>query len=408
MGKPTAPTPPDYAAAAREQGAANVNSTLATNYLNQVNQSGPYGTLNYSYDPAAGHTLPDGTTIPSTTATTTLSPDQQTLLDQNTTLSKNLNDLAIQGVGNVASEVGRPLPPIQGIPLVSDVGARPIDPSIAPSTVGLATSAGTKGLQTGYDYSGAAALPGQNDYMDARDRITNAMLERLQPQMDRDRAGLDTRLANQGLNRGSEAYNWDQDQLQRGINDQRIAVLLAGDQEQQRLFSNQTQLHNIGIADTQAQGNFFNNAQNSMWQQGHENALLQQAARSQEFMENQAREQARTQAQQIDFSQGLARAGLTNATSAQNLQQQIQQQEYERTAQLNLLNALRSGNQVNLPQFGNVATGANFQPPPIYQAAQDQYSAAMQAYQAQLAARGGLFSGLGSLGGGLASAAFRR
>jgi hypothetical protein len=50
MSKPQAPAPPDYAAAATAQGQANENSALATNYLNQVNQVGPYGSLTYNYN----------------------------------------------------------------------------------------------------------------------------------------------------------------------------------------------------------------------------------------------------------------------------------------------------------------------------------------------------------------------
>jgi hypothetical protein len=41
MSKPKAPPPPDYAAAATAQGAANTNSAIATNFLNQADQIGP-------------------------------------------------------------------------------------------------------------------------------------------------------------------------------------------------------------------------------------------------------------------------------------------------------------------------------------------------------------------------------
>src|SRR4051812_4145485 len=109
MGKPKAPPPPDYAAAATAQGQANTSSAIATNFLNQANQVGPDGSLTYSYDSQHGHTLPDGTVIPQTTATTTLSPEQQKLHDQQIGISTQLNDLAASGIGYVGDAAAHPI-----------------------------------------------------------------------------------------------------------------------------------------------------------------------------------------------------------------------------------------------------------------------------------------------------------
>lgn len=303
MGKGSAPRPPDYAAAAREQGEANVNSAIASNFLNQVSQVGPNGSLTYTYDQANGYTLPDGTRIPGVTATTTLSPAQQQLLDQQNQIGSSLNNLAIEGIGHVGETVNTP-----------------IDVSALPAMTGSLNPSGAD----------AVAL---------RDQVTNAYMERLQPYIDRDRAAMQTRLANQGINNGSEAYSTDNDIFQRGVNDQRIAALLAGDQEQQN-----------------------------------------------------------------QFQRGLASAQFGNSARGQALQEA----EFLRTEPLNMLNALRSGNQVSLPQFGNVAGGAQIGAAPIYQAASDQYAAAMQRYQAQQNSMGGLMSGLGSLGSAAILASDRR
>jgi hypothetical protein len=302
VGKPKAPAPPDYAAAATAQGQANTQSAIASNFLNQVNQSGPYGSLNYSYDQAHGYTLPDGTRIPSVTATTTLSPDQQHLLDQQTGISTQLNDLASSGISNVGNAVAHPIDMSSLPTLHSDLG------------------------------NGA-------DGVALRNQITDAMMQRLQPSIDRDRSALDTRLANQGITNGSQAYNNDQNVFQQGVNDQRIAALLAGDQEQQNQF-------NRGLAGAQ--------------------------------FGNQARNQA------------------------------LQEAEFARTEPLNMLNALRTGNSVNLPQFGNVSGGAGIAAAPIYQATQDQYSAAMQNYQQRVAQQSALMSGIGSLGSAAIMASDRR
>jgi hypothetical protein len=293
VGKPKAPAPPDYVGAAHAQGQENENSAIATNFLNQVNQSGPYGNLSYTYDKSHGYTLPDGTVIPSVTATTTLSPEQQHLLDQQTGISTQLNDLASQGIGNVSNQV-----------------SHPIDTSTLPALTGNLN-------------------PNNQSSVDLRNQITDAMMARLQPSIDRDRAALDTKLANQGITNGSSAYNNDQGVFQQGVNDQRIAALLAGDQEQQN-----------------------------------------------------------------DFNRGLASAQFGN--SARN--QAMQEAEFLRSEPLNMLNALRTGNQVNLPTFGNVAGGAGIAAAPIYQATNDQYAAAMQNYQQQVANQNALLGGIAGLG----------
>lgn len=301
MGKPKAPDPPDYAAAAREQGTANVGSAIASNFLNQANQVGPYGSLTYSYDPAHAMTLPDGTRVPQTTATTTLAPDQQHLLEQQTGISTQLNDLATRGIGYVDQAVGHPID------------------------------------QSGLPARGTAPDPGGGTAQ--RDEITAAYMQRLQPYIDHDRAAMDTKLSNQGITHGSEAYGYDNDVFNKGVNDQRIAALLAGDAQQQNEF-------NRGLASSQ--------------------------------FSNQARQQA------------------------------IQEADYFQNQPLNMLNALRSGGQVNLPQFGNVSGGAGIAPAPVYQAAGDQYAAAMQNYQQRVAQQSGLMSGIAGLGGAAIMSSDRR
>jgi len=297
VGKPKAPAAPDYAAAADKQGAANVNAAVATNRLNQADQVGPYGSLKYTYgDQGSGRGYTDpqtGQWIPQVTATTTLDPAQQKLLDQNNQISTSLNDLAQKGIGYVGQASANP--------------ARASDFQSLNNGLALSPSVGTE----------------------QRDQITNAYMARLQPYLDHDKAALDTQLSNQGIHRGSDAYGYSQQVLGRNQNDQRIAALLAGDQ-----------------------------------------------------------------AQQTQFNQGLASSQFQN--QAQQLA--IQQADYFKNQPLNMLNALRSGNQVTTPQFGNVTAGSNIGAAPIYQATNDQYNAALNAYKAQMAGFGGILGGIGSLG----------
>ena len=322
---------------------ANVNSAVATNRLNQANQIGPDGSLTYSYGSQAdgqGYTDPQtGQWIPQVTATTTLSPEQQRLYDQNTQIGGDLNDLAIRGIG-----------------YVDQASQNPIDQSKLPS---LAGGLAAPTFQSSYDFSQVGAMPNSEDFAGQRDKITDAMMQRLQPYLDRQRDATNTRLANQGITNGSEAWKWDQDALNRGENDQRIAALLAGDQEQQNLFNNAMGIRQQGVGEATAQGDMYNRSQ------------------------------------EAGFNTGLASGQFSNQARAQA----IQEADYFKNQPLNMLNALRSGNQTSMPQFGSVTAGAQIGAAPVYAATSDAYSAALEKYKIQSANSGGFLGGLASLGG---------
>jgi hypothetical protein len=201
-------------------------------------------------------------------------------------------------------------------------------------------------------------------------------MERLAPYLQRQREAQDARLATQGITQGSEAYNWDRDTLNRSENDQRIAALLAGDQAQQSLFNNALASRQQGVNEAISQGNFGN------------------ASQAQEFAQNQQGLLNRNTAAQGNFAQGLASAQFQNAARGQA----IQEADYFKNQPLNMLNALRSGNQVQAPTFGNVSAGAGINAAPVYQASADQYSAAMAKYNADLQARSGVLGGITNLG----------
>lgn len=683
MGKPKAPKAPDYAAAATAQGTANTQSAIATNFLNQPNQVGPYGSMTYDYDNANGQVQKDGSIIPRTTVTTKLSPEQQRLYEQETGISTQLNDLAARGIGYVDDASQNPIDQSSLPGMAGSVGQTGFQTGIRRPTTGLVrglaqnhlygtaegTSLGVKGAptlgkyqqnsagsnipiqrqsaQTGYrtaaegtsrgisgveglrgykrsadpsgqvrlgvdgqpiqftqgqspdiqhsingenyqdqyDYGKAEAAPKIGDFAGQRDKITEAMLSRLQPYIERDRESLRTRMANQGLGQGTEARGWEEQQFQRGVNDQRTAALLAGDQEQQNLFSNAMGIRQQAIGEATSQGNFrnnaaasrfaqnqargnftnqaqgqsfdqnraklqdFNSASGQMFNQGlaqgqfantaqgqqfgqnqqawnnaneassRENADIfnanaaNNAAQAQEFgqnqqafqnyntgteagnnqsfrqaelsnsaqaqqyaqslqemaasnaatgqgntdafQENQFNNQAQQQeygqnqqdlenynsSQQGNFQQNLAAAGFQNSANEQEFgqndreaqmynqgqegifrqglsasqfqnqarQQAIQEADYFKNQPLNMLNALRSGGQVNLPQFGNVSAGSNIAPAPLYQGAQDQYSAAMDAYKQKMASFGAVVGAVGGLGSaGIAKYSDRR
>lgn len=397
MSKPSAPAPPDYAAAAQQQGVANVNAAVATNRLNQADQIGPYGSLTYSYgkqgDPNGGYTDPQsGQWIPHVTATTTLSPEQQKLLDQNTQMSTSLNDLAQKGIGYVADASATPIDQSKLPTFAGGLAAPTFNGNIA-NAGGLSSNVDPSKFQSSYDFSGVNKMPTLADFQGQRDQITQGYMDRLAPFMKQQQDQLDSKLAAQGITNGSEAYGYDQQLLGKNQNDQRIAALLAGDQAQQNLFNNSLATRQQGVNEAMSQGNLYNAAQTDSFNQGLANANLANVAQNQQFGQNAQQTASNNQAQQAQFQTGLASGQFQN----QARQQAIQEADYLKNQPLNMLNALRTGNQVTTPQFGNVTAGSQIGAAPIYQATSDQYNAALAQYKAQLAANP-FSSALGALG----------
>jgi hypothetical protein len=152
---PSAPAPPDYAGAARITADENVNAARIATAANRVNQVTPYGSLKYAVTGA------DPYGNPTWTATQTLSPAQQQLLDYQNQTSLGLGRLAGQGLGYVENMLNTPF-----------------DVSRLPST----------GFNPSQTYQ-------------------EAYMQRLAPQLQQGREQLQQQLANKGIDIGSEAYD---------------------------------------------------------------------------------------------------------------------------------------------------------------------------------------------------------
>lgn len=256
MGKdaPAATPAPDPYATSRAQTSSNVSTAIANTVLGNANETGPLGSVQYrqngsyqmsepvlgpdgkptvnrrwvSDDPSAttpAPTIPGGTyettngstpgvgagrwvedaatttrDIPIWERITTLSPEQQALYDGQVKVQKNLLGVADTQSQRLAEVLGQPLT-FDGIS----------DPKI-------------------------------EDFGDDRLRVEQAMYDRLNPQLDRDRAALETQLTAQGFTRGTEAFQNELDSANRQANDARLAITAAGGQEQSRL---------VGLAATQ-------------------------------------------------------------------------------------------------------------------------------------------------------------
>lgn len=168
MGKPSAPAAPDYRGAAQATAQGNLEQTRAAMAGSLINQNTPYGNLTYTQSGT------DQFGNPMWTANQTLSPEQQALYQSGNQAAQQYANLANQGLMNVSGVLSQP-----GINQ-STLPKAPID-------------AGTTAQQ--------------------------AIMARLEPQLQRQSASLENQLANQGISLGSEAYKTAKEQQAQQQND---------------------------------------------------------------------------------------------------------------------------------------------------------------------------------------------
>lgn len=248
MGKsaPTPPPAPDPVAIAKAQGDSNIETARLTANLNRVDQNTPYGNITYTntgnawlapqleqakqaYLTGGGTEAGWGTAVASEggrgggwgggrsggamlspmeqarkrlegqnpdrdkwSSTTTFSPNQQRISDLTEQSKIQYGEIGNESLGRVRDIMG-----------------------------------------TSLDFSG---LPQVGDSVTNRQRVEDALFGRMQPQLDAQRTGLDTRLRNQGLTPGSEAWQRAWQEYSTSENDARLGVIGAAGQEQQRLF----------------------------------------------------------------------------------------------------------------------------------------------------------------------------
>jgi hypothetical protein len=297
-GKGSAPPPPDYQAAAKETAAGNKEAAQFAVNANRINQVTPYGSLTYSKAPRAfdqaGYDAamakfnagtPD-TTAPTReqfmaeddgggwTQTMNLTPQAQATLDKQLALSDQYADVAGIGFDRTRQIFENPQ----------------IDESLLPSAP---INAGMTAQQ--------------------------AMMSRLQPTLERNEEALRTRLSNQGIGLGSQAYNREMNLQGQNANDLYLQSMAQG----------------------------------------------------------------------INLDTNARKDALNEAYTAQS-------------RPLDLISALRSGSQVQNPQFQGFAQQQTTSGPNMLGAAQSQYGAEMNAFNAQNAQTSGLLGGIAGVGLGLA------
>lgn len=350
MSKGSTPDTPDYTALANQQAQGNLQMAQYATQANRPTQITPYGTISWdngssfdqnAYDqamqayqkslasyntqpispsysrqgpiggdqdfgPLGGSYQPTVSRGPAPTAPNpqdfytggnnwtekiTLSPEMQALFDQNNKIQQGLFNAQDAALGRVNSTMSQP-----------------------------------------FDTSSLPAMGTVYDPTKDTNNATNLIMQRTNPLLDQQQTKLETQLANQGIMRGSQAWNQAMAQNQYGRNDAYTQAALQG----------------------------------------------------------------------IDL--GMQQQGLQYNQQTQNRQNALRLASYLRSLPLNELNALRTGNQVTMPQFGGFSQEATTAGPDLTSAATNTYNANLANANAQNASSAQTLGGLFSLGGTLLSA----
>lgn len=331
---------PDYGAAAQQQGAANRETAIAQSLLNNPNIVTPYGSQIYSGPVDASGRA---------TMTQTLSPAEEEKL-------RRSNEIQLQSLGIL----GEDIPQIRQA-LLSPFGLAGgatqgylagTDPGRAQTNANFG-SAGP--VQSSLNFSGLPGIPMASP--EVRDLVSQSLFSQgarfLDPQFQQRQSDLDSMLANQGIQRGTEAFGREQGNLdlQRSgaYNDLINRAISGGGDAMQQLFGMQLGARQQGVGELTTQGQFAN------------------AAQQQAFNDVMNAMQARNAGIGLQGQLASNLAGIYNQGRQQNYTEMAQ----NRTMPLNMLNAMLTSGQVNNPQF-QAMTPTNITPPPIFQGAQAQ------------------------------------
>ena len=377
MGKKATPPPvPDYAAAAQQQGAANIEAARATAKLGNPNIYGPLGSQTISYEGD----------IP--TIRQSLTPDAQATLGAQQGVERSLAELGQQGVAQAKEILGTPFNPnLPGIDTSIAESVSPVNEAAYNAGSAQRSVAGPT-FQQGIDTSGIAAMP-----VNAGMTGQQAIMSRLQPQLTQNENATRQRLANQGLVTGGEAYENEMRTMGQNRNDLELQAAAQG-------INLDAMMNQQGFGQAQAQGQFGNEAQQSQFNAALQNAGMGNTALQQDYQNQLAAQTAQNAAAAQNFNQQLGMAQFGNTAQQQSLDQQLQL----RNQPLNQITGLMSGSQIQMPQFQGYQ-GANIAAAPIYQGVQDTFQGQMDQYGIRQAAKNNLTSGLMGLGGSAMGAA---
>jgi hypothetical protein len=394
-GKGSPPPAPNYAAAAEKQGESSKEVTNMQTWANRPNQNTPFGSIDWqsqaTTDPATGQAVTQWT------QNYNLTPESQRALDSQMQMQQGRSDLAQSFMGRVENEYAQPfnwggLPDRGGNVQGSDFQRLGQSPQ-------LQTSMQTQGVQNRVNFDDNPSLQGANPQ--ERQRIEQALFDRMSPIHQQQQSALDAKLANQGITMGSAAYNREMQRIGDQQSRERFNALEMGGSEMARMnqmaLANRQQMTNEDLAGA----NLYNSANNQAFNQALQAGQFGNTAMQNQQAMNLGTAGFNNQAGQQQFAQGMQQSQYQNQLRQQGIAEEMQR----RGMSLNEMNALLTGQQVNMQQMPQFNAAAASQATQYLPAAQAQYQSSLDAFNAQNQNANSFTSGLFNLGGSLGSAA---
>ena len=338
------------------------------------------------------------------TSTVTLDPRVQSLLDSSLATSQGLQTAIDNSLASTTSTLSQPIKAPGSIDINrirQGVEGRYTDlqPSLQASNVLASMGRAGVGEQLSrlrnlygqdFNYDSAPAMPTADEA--TRQRVEDALYgrstARLDPRFAQGQDQLNSSLAAQGITQGSEAYNRELQNFNNAKNDAYSSAMndaISGsDEAMQRIF-------NMGL---QARQQGVNEANTIRMLPTQEAAALAGISNG---LDTSSRNWYGAETAQET-------AKDNSAANEFNLQRTNNQDQFNNTIAarnqiLNELNALRTGAQAQMPQFGNTQSGAQVAASPIAQSVYNSYQGELSNYNTQVGSNNAMLGGLASLGG---------
>lgn len=425
-GSPTPPAPPDPTQVAQAQSQASIDAARAQQGLNAVNQSNPWGSVNYQIDPTTGRL----------TQNTALNPALQQQLNNQQQGGAAMSGMGLFGLGSTANTLAKPVDLGQFDNLTSHVNGGKIQSSIGsygkPQT-NVANNAGQyqtslAKIDPAHAFNwNMSGMPDLNQDWGAQvdkaqQTVIDAELPILQRLQQQQQSGLDAKLAGQGFTQGSVGADRQQQNLAQSqgeaYNQLAAQAYQQGLQTQGQLFGenlasrgqlfgeqstqaqNQLQAQGQQFGENLAGSQFHNQALQGQFGQNLAARQFGNAAQQQAYQQALGAGLYGLQAQNQQFGQGMQNAGLGNQVNQQEMQNYLTSRQYpiQEAGQL-----LGFGGGVQTPQFGQVPQ-AGIQAPNIGQYYYNNLAAQQDAYNQQVAASNNAQSGKFGLGSSVVGA----
>lgn len=356
-GKSKAPAPPDYQALAEEQARSSREVTEQQTWANRPTQITPWGRQDwYSkpvWDPSTGQYLNRWV------QSTELNPLSQRALDAQLEQTARKSELGTSMLGRLENEFG------------SEMDWGQLDPM---QRAALVPEYQMQDIQRRLDYSGLNPLGTSEETRNrAEDAIYNRGASRLDRRTSEGRSALETKLYNQGLRPGDEAYDRAMQTFEEGATDAygqlTMDSIIGGGQEASRDYGMDLSTRQQYGGELERSGGFYNSAADQFYRQ-------MMGIGGQEFNQN------------------MTAAGFGNTVR----QQQIAESMQRRGFTLNEINAIMSGQQVGMPQMPGFNTASKSEAVQSLAAGNMQFQAGLDAASLDNAANQALLEGVTGLG----------